>query len=143
MNARRPLSHAPGASIAAVTAELAVEALRASLADPPRTFAVSWFEGENGARTSTAELDVDALAAELRARLAVPHPKGAPGADALLPARTDPTRTDRRRSAIETVAFAIVDVDRGALTLGEAVEVLRAVGPVSYTHLTLPTSDLV
>ena len=128
MNARRPLSHAPGASIAAVTAELAVEALRASLADPPRTFAVSWFEGENGARTSTAELDVDALAAELRARLAVPHPKGAPGADALLPARTDPTRTDRRRSAIETVAFAIVDVDRGALTLGEAVEVLRAVG---------------
>jgi len=134
MNARRPLSHAHGASIAAVTAELAVEALRASLAAAPRTFAVSWFEGEDGARTSTAELDVDALAAELRARLAVPHPKGAPGADALLPARTDPTRTDRRRSAIETVAFAIVDVDRGALTLGEAVEVLRAVGLGAFAY---------
>lgn len=117
-----------GASIVApgVSPEGAAAALTKALTEAPRTYGVSWFDGAYGPRAASATHDWPTLAAELGARLALPMPKGT--GDALLPAITDPDRTDKRRGAIVSVTFAHVDHDGGATTLGEARATLAAVG---------------
>ena len=120
MDAPKRLSPSPAASTAAVSREAAEAAIKASLADAPRTFPVAWFDGATGRRTSTADLDAAALVADLRALLAVPRVKGE--GDALLPAATDPDRDDRAREAVLRVTFAHVDHDHGAVTMAEAAE---------------------
>ncbi len=117
-----------GASIVApgVSPERAAAALRKALTEAPRTYGVSWFDGAYGPRAASATHDWPTLAAELVARLALPMTKGT--GDALLPAITDPDRTDKRRGAIVSVTFAHVDHDGGATTLGEARATLAAVG---------------
>lgn len=101
-----------------LTREDASAALASALVPAPRTFGVSWFDGEKGPRTSTADHDWPTLAAELVARLALPCVKEL--GEALLPGVTDPDRTDRGASAIRSVTFAHIDHDKGATTLGEA-----------------------
>jgi len=121
MYAPQRLSLSPAASIGAVTREIAEAAIRASLAEAPRTFPVAWFDGAEGPRGESADLDASALVADLRALLATPRPKGE--GLALLPAATDPDRTDRERTAVLRVTFAHVDHDGGAVTMADAAEV--------------------
>lgn len=121
MDAPQRLSLSPAASIGAVTREIAEAAIRASLAEAPRTFPVAWFDGAEGPRGESADLDASALVADLRALLATPRPKGE--GLALLPAATDPDRTDRERTAVLRVTFAHVDHDGGAVTMADAAEV--------------------
>ena len=132
MDAPKRLSLPSPASIGAVSREAAEAAIKASLADAPRTFPVAWFDGSKGPRTSTADLDAAALAADLRALLAVPRPKGT--GDALLPAATDPDRTDHARAAVYTVSFIHIDHDDGDVTMAEAAEVFARLNVAVYLY---------
>ncbi len=92
----------------------------------PQAFGVAWFEGKGGRLIRPAMLSGDELRAELRAALGVNAPKGE--GLALLCAELRPGATRRTRADIIAPSFLVVDHDKGARTLGEALELCGGMG---------------